>query len=354
MLKTLRKNTKTVIWIVVVAFCLWGGFAFSVQLQKQNRMAGEVFGKAISFQEFNLFYKASQMFSFSGKPLEDPTQIAQHAWQTLIYSREAKRQKIQVTDDEVRQEILRLLSAQKIENPTPEFYKRWLQAAFGLKPNEFEKQIREILRIQKLLVKINEAPASVTDKEVENRFYEEENKLSLSLVLVPDKEHAQSFFEKIKKHPKEWDSEIKAGKYEVKPTGEASLEVLVHGWGIPQEKAAVFLSKEAETVLGPLNLSGKDTVVKILGKKLADPKKFTDEVKKKYKDQLSVRKKYERFFLWNNDLIQHANLKDFTPRPEPVPSSAPQETKIRKESAAPKPTSTSPSSSSQTHQNTKK
>ena len=45
MLKGLRKNTKLIIWSVIIAFALWGGFSVGTQFQKEGRIAGEIFGK---------------------------------------------------------------------------------------------------------------------------------------------------------------------------------------------------------------------------------------------------------------------------------------------------------------------
>ena len=154
MLKLLRKKTKVVIWSVVVCFALWGGFSVGTQFQKKGRIAGEVFGREISFQEFNRFYRSSQIFSFEDKPVQDPGFAHRQAWQNLIFSKEARRRKIDVPDDEVRSEILRLLNHMKIENPSTEMYRRWLDQTVRESPQEFESQVRELLRVQKLLREI--------------------------------------------------------------------------------------------------------------------------------------------------------------------------------------------------------
>ena len=174
MLKTLRKNTKVIIWTVILCFALWGGFSVGVSFKKEGRLAGEVFGKGVSFQEFDGFYRASQIFSFSDEPLDDPEAIKQHAWQSVIFSREALRRKIRVTDEEVRDEIKRLLAAQKIENPTPEEYRRWLSATLRETPQEFEGQVREILRIKKLIRSVDSEPVEPpTEEEARKKFLEE-------------------------------------------------------------------------------------------------------------------------------------------------------------------------------------
>ena len=52
MLNFFRKNTKPIIWTVVVAFVAWGGYAVGLQLTESNRAAGRLFGKEISFREY--------------------------------------------------------------------------------------------------------------------------------------------------------------------------------------------------------------------------------------------------------------------------------------------------------------
>lgn len=151
-LKFLRKNTKTVIWGVVIAFVLWGGFAVSTSFQTEGRVAGKVFGKEITFQEFNRFYRAAQIFSFTEKPPEDPDFIKRLAWENIILSQEAKREKVKVSDDEIRAEVLRLLQSQKVPL---ESYERWLKTSVGESPQDFEAELREILRIRKLLNQVS-------------------------------------------------------------------------------------------------------------------------------------------------------------------------------------------------------
>ena len=158
MLKSLRKNTKVIIWAVILCFALWGGFSIGTQFQKRGRVAGEVFGKEISFQEYNLFYRASRIFNFGSPAPEAEDLLRRKTWQNIIYSHEAKRRKIEVSDEEARREILRLLEDRQIKDPTPEVYRHWLAAGLRQTPQEFESQVREILRIQKLMRKINEEP----------------------------------------------------------------------------------------------------------------------------------------------------------------------------------------------------
>ena len=156
MLKLIRKNTKLIIWVVIFAFILWGGFNASSQFKKENRFAGKVFGKDISFQEFDRFYKASSLFTFSGNKITDPGLLRKTTWQSLIFSRQAQKEHIEVLPQEVRSEVLKILGENGV---AVEAYENWLRRFFNETPREFEGQVREILRVQKWLQKIQaEAP----------------------------------------------------------------------------------------------------------------------------------------------------------------------------------------------------
>ena len=164
MLKIFRQHMKVIIWIVVGSFILWGGYSLS-SLKKEGRFAGEVFGRSVTFQEYNQFYRATQLFMPSEKPLEDPELLRNYTWQNIIYSREAKQSGIKITDEEVRAEISNILKQQGLVNPTPEQYKIWLTRSLHLSPREFEEGLREFMRIQKLLrVKIASFVPAGADK----------------------------------------------------------------------------------------------------------------------------------------------------------------------------------------------
>ena len=317
MLKTLRKNTKLVVWTVVISFALWGAYAVGTGLQKEQRMAGEIFGKAVPFQEFDRFYRASQIFSYSGSVLENPEEIKQHTWQSLLFSREARRRKIEVPDEEVRREVLRLLAAHKIENPTPELYRRWLQGTVRESPQEFESQVRELLRIQKLIAEAHDAPVEAPDTETLHRkFLLEEQKLSAEAVKFPSREEAAAFYEKVKE-PKRWKKEARKDGRQLLTTGLVSLQTLLGGWQISDEDAFRLQGLEKGDVSEPVASAGQFAVFQLVDKQAADEGKFEKEFKQKYMNELTERKKNERFVQWSLELKEKANLKDYLPRPEP-------------------------------------
>lgn len=153
MLKFLRKKTKIIIWSVIIAFVSWGGYAVSVQFEQANRSPGRIFGKEVSFREYLLASRAVQNLSPSskGEIPPQPEEIEARTWQFLALSREAKRKKIDVSDEEMRQEISQLINPNGAASITDEQYLRWVRTNFREEPREFENQLRERIRIRKLL-----------------------------------------------------------------------------------------------------------------------------------------------------------------------------------------------------------
>lgn len=159
MLKFLRKNTKTIVWAVVVAFVAWGGYAVSTQFQETSRSPGQIFGKEVSFPEYLLANRTAQIFSPVPEAEKEPpsaNEIEARTWEFLVLSREAKRQKIAVSDEEVRQEVERLLGGKRGTGFAREQYFQWIRVTFREEPREFEKQVREHLRIRKLLAEVRQ------------------------------------------------------------------------------------------------------------------------------------------------------------------------------------------------------
>lgn len=320
MLKVLRKKTKLIVWTVVISFALWGGYSVGTSFRKEGRIAGEVFGKSVSFQEFESFHRAAQIFSFSGKPLEDPDEVKHQAWQTIMFSREAKQRKIEVTDDEVRDEVKRLLAAQKIENLTPEIYRQWLSATVRESPKVFEEQVREILRIRKLIREINEAPIeSPREEEARQKFLLESQELEAERISFAAEEEAKKFREKVK-DAKAWKKEIEKAKLSPVLDPSKPLGELITLWKISEFDIVKLYELKPQEISQPVPAGGQFFLFRLVGKKAADEKKFEGELKEKYLKEITEQKKSMRFLTWSLSLLDKAQLKDYLPRAETAPN----------------------------------
>ena len=160
MLKFLRKKTKVVIWAVLVTFVAWGGFAVSTQFQEANRSPGRIFGKEVSFQDYLMANRTVQIFAPAeeGNTPPDPEQIEARTWEFLVLAREARARKVRVTDEEVRDAVGQLLGQKKEFIATSNQYHQWVRSALREEPRDFENQVREHLRVRKLLEEVRKAP----------------------------------------------------------------------------------------------------------------------------------------------------------------------------------------------------
>ncbi len=317
MLKAFRKNTKVIVWTVVVSFALWGAYSVGTQFQKEGRVAGEVFGEEVNFQDFDRFYRANQIFSFTGKPIEDPEILKQQTWQSIIYWRAASRKKLKIADDAVRSEIKRLLAAEGIANVTPQLYQRWLTATVRETPQQFEKQIRELLQIQKLIHEIHDRPVDLpTQEEALRQFLLESQKLLAEVAQFDTFEQATNFYLKAKL-PQNWANEVKNHpSLKVTSTGMISLRDLIREWQVSEEDAFKLSKNPKNTVTNAIPTGTLYSVFYLTDKQEVTKKEFTEELKDKYLKQLENERKNHRFFQWNLELYQKANLKDYLPRAE--------------------------------------
>ena len=170
MLNFFRKKTKAIIWTVVIAFVAWGGYAVSLQFEEANRSPGRIFGKEVSFREYLLASRTVEIFSPTSKEGNPPKpeEIEARTWEFLTLSREAKNRKIDVSDEEVRQEIALLLIPKGGTAITGEQYQQWVRTTFREEPREFENQLREHLRIRKLLNEVRKGTTKDPEEGLKN------------------------------------------------------------------------------------------------------------------------------------------------------------------------------------------
>lgn len=314
MLKILRKNTKIIIWIVIFSFALWGGYSLTASLQKKDRMAGEVFGRSVSFQEFNLFYQAAQIFRAGpgdSEP-EDPEIIRERAWQNLIYARQAKKDKIEVTDDEVRSELQNILTSQGITTITPEIYQRWVKRTTRMEPPHFERMLREMIRIRKLLSGIASQALPEINPELARRAYAFENhRVLLDIVTFPSSDEALAFISRANDESS-WNREAQSSAFPVEPTGDISLKDLVTQWGIPHEIAEKIPGSETGTISGPFASGNRHLVFRIMKQTPANESLFTEKLQSEYMARISSSVERQRFMIWHMELMSEAGLRDYT------------------------------------------
>lgn len=313
MLKTLRKNTKLVVWIVVISFTLWGAFSLGVSFKKKGRFAGQVFGKTITFQEYNRFYRMHEIFSSGNPAAEDPAILRQQTWMSIIHSREAKRRKIQVTDDEVRNEIKGIFKAQGITDLTASFYKQWLKRTLRLSPREFESQLREWIRIQKLVREtFNQAIPLATQEEAKERFLKDSRKIQFRKLKFASVEEAKAFTEKFKKSGSWEAAVITLPDLFVENLELSSMQDFIKNQPLDRAFADAIYNLEAGDISEPFSSENGYALYYAVSKSQAAESDFNAGKEKEYTDKLTFERRQKQFAEWNFKLLETSHLKDYT------------------------------------------
>ncbi len=201
MLKFFRNKriAKIIFWGLVIlilpAFVLWGSGSMSRSRGKGPTYVGMVAGKKISFEDLlesmtairsqlvlNYFGQTQILDTFlTNRPL-----IAKLAWDRIIMLREAKRQKIKISD----RDVIAYVRSHPIFIRNGSFdsrvYNYALRYSMGLTPRTFEEVVREnlaIMRLQDMLTK----EISMSDEEVLNEYKKENERFKISYILIETK-----------------------------------------------------------------------------------------------------------------------------------------------------------------------
>ena len=199
MFKTLQKHTKAVVWILVAAFVLWGASSALISQNKATSYAGEAFGRRVSYKEYKDISDMLNIFTFSegNAAHADDSSI----WLHVVLKREAERNKIRVTDEEVRDQIRQMFGGENFDSRR---YEHWVQNVLRSNTRSFEELTREFIRIQKLILSSDLQNNEVTEEEIKTR-YAAENPSGKEIDEESKKEYRRKIaLEKAKQRFAEW------------------------------------------------------------------------------------------------------------------------------------------------------
>ena len=193
MLNVLRKrgNLKKIMWglaiLIIPAFVLWGSGS-SIRSSGLPKYAGEIFGKKISFRQYEASFQAARheallIYGEDFNKVAKFLNLEKEAWQRLILLYQAKKERIKVSDEEVIDFIQKLPFFQKEGRFSQEKYKVFLDYAFRTSPRDFEEQIRETLKIDQLKNKFI-SKVKLSDEETEKVYKNENEKAKVFYVFL--------------------------------------------------------------------------------------------------------------------------------------------------------------------------
>lgn len=304
----MRSSKKVIIWVVVISFGGWGAYSAGLQLQKQYRIAGEIEGKSVSYQEYLSFEKATALLSQA--PFEqNPDLLRQVTWQNIIYSREAKRLGIKVSDEEVRTQIQGLFAPDNKTSFDKRNYELWIEKRFRDNPRQFEEKIREWIRIQKLLSSLpSPKREDIPVAEVQDAFNIKHSSVTGSYIIFKTKEEADDYLKELKVSPALWTQKKNEGI--VKEIKNKALMELGQTFRLNPEELKALFDLPTDQFSPPLQTPQGFLIFNLSSKTAPDPSLFEKE-KTEIIEKLLKSKEYQYFLQWNSKLLERVNLQDY-------------------------------------------
>lgn len=200
MLKILRKKgvAKKLLWalaiMITVSFVFWG-VSSSLTDGRSTRDAGTIFGRPVLLRDFqktflNVRNQAIMRYGENFHQISHMLDLNSETWDRLILLREAKKQKIIVTDQAVISTIQNFPFFQRQDQFDPALYNQVIQYVFQCKPRDFEEGIRESLMIEKMYQHQTDL-VSVSSDEVLKAYKEQNEQAQVDYILFSSQDYEQ-------------------------------------------------------------------------------------------------------------------------------------------------------------------
>ena len=158
----------------MLSFIAWGAGTLTLSKESSSAYVGSVGSEKITHKEFSTVFRYYDLLARTQAAEEDKTQGEKEekksgeqtpkpnvpsfdelkglTWQTIVLSREARREGITVSDEDVRNEVMRIFSTNG--NFDQALYDQWIRNIFQGRARDFEEVIRKHVASQKLNEKI--------------------------------------------------------------------------------------------------------------------------------------------------------------------------------------------------------
>ncbi len=308
--------------LLFVIFFLFVNIGFSDALlaadkKEPPKFAGAFFNTPVSLENYYFIKGVFAVFGNKFGPQPNTPQEAEDAiWEQLILSYEAFRRGVTVTEEEVGQEVAKILAAEKVSfnwKTDKDSYEKWVKEKTNLPSAAiFEGQLKHLIQIQKLRTQVMQSiDPPVSGQEAYQEFLNEYNNLSVELVQFDDLKDAKAFYRKAKRDPGFWDTEKEKMPKDFKRPGAVSLEFLMDLWGFDKKASYEMMRLKPGQLHPPAPIYKGYGVFKVLNRTPADTKRY-NKVKAGYYDQIRDRKRLQAINQWIKDLKKEADIKIYT------------------------------------------
>lgn len=287
--------------------------------ENKTEIAGEFFGTPVPIG--NYYFAKGAIMVFGNQWGPQPTtaeELENCVWDELLLSYEAFRRDIQVSQQELEEEITKTVEAEKVDfdwKKDKDAYNKWVKERANEPAELFENQLKHLIQLNKLRQQImDNLEPQVREDEAEQEFLNEHNTLGIELVQFDEKKDAEDFYKKLKSKPDFWEEEKNKRPQDFKRPGFVALEFLMDMWKLPKETVYKMMDMEIGSIHQPAPIYKGYGVFKVLEKRPSD-KTLYPQLMNSYQEQLKLKKKYEGLNEWFKDLKERANIKRFLPRP---------------------------------------
>jgi hypothetical protein len=293
------------------------------QQPKPQEFAGELFDTKVPIGNYYFVKSALIVFGKDGRRVQDkPEELEAAVWDDLLLSYEAFRRGINVTQEEVEEEITGILSNAGVNfnwKQDPQAFNNWLKEKTGEPVEFFKNQVQHILQLRKLRKQVmEEIEPTVTDREAFAAFLNEGTALSMELLEFQKQSDAEDFYRKAKADARYWENEKQKRPKDFKQFGLVSIAFFVDLWKIPRDVCFKMIRLRQGEFYGPTPIYKGYAVFKFLATRPADKSKYAN-LKNSYFEKVKALKRYEVTNTWFNDLKNEAHIKVY-PAVQGVPS----------------------------------
>lgn len=189
-----NKKTQKKIWILLTiiilpAFLFWGLSGRMNRSRKQASYAGRIFGRKIPVQEYRDAYQGIIIINLlrwgdeNFQKLASLIDLKQETWNRLILTYEAKRQRLSVSDKEIRQAIENSPNFQRKGKFDFKIYRELVQYTLHTTPRAYEEEVRSSLLISKLFDKTTK-DIKLTEDDIKVAFNQKYAQISVDYAVA--------------------------------------------------------------------------------------------------------------------------------------------------------------------------
>lgn len=193
MLKAMRRRARRILWITIIliipAFILWGTGEFR---RRGINLVASVNGKGITreayYKELQRLYREmrERMGDKFDERMAKILNLEEMAVENLIRRelllQEAKREKIRISDEELREKLKSFPAFQRKGRFDKEVYFNVLEY-LGYAPEKFEEEVKKDLTIAKLEENVLEK-VKISEKEIRDEYLKENEEIEMEYLLI--------------------------------------------------------------------------------------------------------------------------------------------------------------------------